>query len=246
MTKVYWAPCFNKDAPSIVSSVNLLFKEPINLIKHLHESRNKNSYSKCPAFLDFCKNVYIIQAPFDITFSVNAHEKYLTTNLPEFIYREFVNNRGNESDPTDPYILSMPPRYVFYSKESVKMEMLPAFLNNSRSIDNINLIPGTYDIGKWIRPIDFSFELKDHTEVVKIKENDPLFYIKFTTTNDEKIELERVALDQELYSAINTCSSLKLTNKTTYTLKKMYEMAEGYLNVLSFRKKKKCPFHYWK
>lgn len=252
MPKVFWTPYQEKkDAlPTAGDGINLLFSEPTSLLKHITSTRyfdpKFNTYIKCPSFLEYCKNVYVVTAPFDIEFLVDRDRKWLQTNLTTTIYNTFVINRGDIIGPNDPYILTMPPKYLFYSTDPVKIEVMPCLLNTSRSIDNINIIPGSYDIDKWIRPLDFTFELKDDKQPIAIKQGDALFCIRFITDDNEKVELERTLLTDDLLLAAMASTGVKLLSNAPHSLKKLYTMAEGFLNVLPFRKKKKCPFNFKK
>ena len=42
-------------------------------------------------------------------------------------------------------------------------------------------IPGRYDIGKWFRPLEFPFILKEAFDTFTVKEQDVLYYVRFHT-----------------------------------------------------------------
>jgi len=116
----------------------------------------------------------------------------------------------------------------------------------NNSVSNLMSIPGTFNISKWIRCIDFSAEIKDEKKPVKIKKGDVLFYVRFKTKDDSKVELERVPYTVELKYATTACFSVKNHIKNL-PLKILYKMAEPFLSKLSFRKQpKKCPFGFGK
>ena len=126
--------------------------------------------------------------------------------------------------------ISISPVYVFYAKESVEMEVLPVFLLDSPSLENTLFIAGSYDIGKWIRPIDFSFYAKDNSKPINIKRGDPLFFVRFKTKEDEKITLERVEQSQELLTMIAACIKVKYKVKNI-SLSDLYKLAKSYIDL---------------
>ena len=240
MKKVFWTiPDYGSPELQIV------FSEPESLFKHLQQTRKGTAYLKCPAFQDYVKNVFIIKAPLDVEITINRKTGTLNvTGIPEE-YGKFIINRIDQFEPTNPYVMSAFPVYIFYSNDNIMMESMPPFMETNDSIINTMMIPGVYNISKWIRTIDFSFEVKDDTQKIKIKRGDVLFYVKFRTDDESKVELERVAMTEELNSVEKSCSRLKLAIKNV-PLKTLYSMAESFIKTLSFRKPKKCPFGFSK
>jgi hypothetical protein len=46
------------------------------------------------------------------------------------------------------------------------------------------IIPGRYDIGKWFRPLEFPFILKNEFDDFSVKREDILYYLKFYTNKN--------------------------------------------------------------
>ena len=86
-----------------------------------------------------------------------------------------------------------------------------------------------------------SFEVKDDNEKIKIKRGDVLFYVKFRTEDNSKVELERTPFTDELDKTMYSCFNVKKI-LPGLPLKTLYSMAESFMKTLSFRKPKKCPF----
>ncbi len=232
MTTVYWCPA--TIGLKLFSDNEITFFEPSLLAKEIADSREGSEYLKCPAFIDYCRNVYVIRAPFDLTINVDAKEKQLYVNgTNQAYFEEFFRNRGDERSVNDPYMVTAPPRYLFYSMDSVEIEAMPAFLQANQSIENTNLIPGRFNIGKWMRPIEFTFELKEHTKQINIKRGDALFYVRFTDTKNPnaKIVLERVIMTKEMTYAIQGCVRVKDVIPKV-TLPALYEMARPFMALL--------------
>jgi hypothetical protein len=247
MTKVYWAPTAYKDSKGErFDNVDIAFDEPTPFLKDFFISREAPTYFQCYGFLDYCKNIYIIKAPCDFTLTVDRGIKYVNVlGITQETYMSYFNNRGEESADNDPYLFTALPSYTMYSDEDVMAEAIPMFLHKTPHLDNVRLIPGTYNIGKWIRPLDFSGELLDSTLPLVIKRGDPLFCVRFVTPNNEKVELERVMYSGKLEQVAKACATTKhMVPKQP--LNKLYEMAEPLMQLLGFQKKSKCPFKWGK
>lgn len=240
MKKVFWTiPDYD------FNELQFVFFEPESLFKHLQDTRKGTVYLKCPAFQDYIKNTFVIKAPLDLEISVNRKKGTIdVVGIPQE-YGKFIINRIDEFEPTNPYVISIFPVYLFYSNDNIHLESMPATMELNDSISNTMLIPGTYNISKWIRPIDFSFEVKDDTQKIKFKRGDVLFYVKFRTDDDSKVELERTQMTEELNVAMRSCFNMKRAIKSL-PLKILYSMSESFLKTLSFKKPKKCPFGFGK
>ena len=109
---------------------------------------------------------------------------------------------------------------------------------------NINIIQGEFDISKWIRPVEFSFEIIDKTKPLIFKRGDPLFYVRFAT--DETVKLIRKPMTEELDFISSACIYAKdIIGKQS--LDERYKSASGLINSYRdklFGKKSKCPFSF--
>ena len=241
MNKVYWTiPDYGVDA------LQIIFSEPESLFRHLQDTRRGNEHLKCPAFQDYVKNTFVIRAPFDFEIAVDQVTGNLqVTGIPEDVGTKFIVNRIDEIGPGNPYIVTAPPVYLFYATNDTQIESIHPSMEITASTSNIMLIPGTYNIARWIRPVDFTFEIRDYTKPVTVRRGEVLFYVKFKTPNDDKIELERVPFTRELESAMRSCYNVKQLVKNQ-PLRSLYSMASSFIKTLSFNRVKKCPFGFGK
>ena len=240
--KVYWTP-FNLYEET--QSVQISFIEPTPVYAEISKQREASAFLNCPAFLETCKNTFVIKSPWTFKVNIDRKNKYVLTNLPQYLYDEFVWNRGHEISDNDPYLISLPPRYVFYSYDDIEMEIIPCFLTNT--IENIRVIPGRFNISKWIRPMDFACEIIDDNKEISFKENDPIFCVRFYTKNKEKVVLERVEPSTRLHKTMKACTQLKKENTGKIKhLKYLYNRAESFMNLFKQKeiKENKCPFDF--
>jgi hypothetical protein len=234
MTTVYWTPT-SAEIKSIEKTnefseeVQILFTEPRPLMNLIAKEYSENIFLKCPAFIQSCKNTFVITAPMDGTIIVDKDKNELLCKgfgWDQNFYDSFCLIRPDNT-------VTLAPRYIFYSKESLEMESMPVFLLKSPSIENLQTITGSFDIGKWIRPVDFTFVVKDYTKPIIINRGDPIFFVRFKC--NEKITLERVEYTNNLQKAYYACASLK-SRIPNLNLPVLYEMAKSYVNLFLKRK----------
>ena len=230
--------------------MNTAYYPPESAFKSIIQARDKDvDYFKCPAFQEYLKNVYVIRAPFDLTITIEKNkngERYIRTHeYDQSFWNTFINPRKGEYNHF--YTMSIAIQYLFFSEESVIMEVLPAFMHPSKLQSNIKIIPGCFDVSKWIRPTDFAFEVIDESQSIEIKRGDPLLYVNFRT--DKSINFIRTDYTTDIFKVNQSCVGLKFFVKGN-TLKQNYEAAKSYVEMFKSKffgkKKSKCPFHFFR
>jgi hypothetical protein len=174
----------------------------------------------CPAVHEYFKNTFLIRSPVDIEFQHDLSTNTLRTTSKYVVSRPFK----------DRDILTFPIRYMFVSDSSVTFESIPAFMHNTEAQTKLRMIPGSFDIGKWIRPVDFTAQSLT-SDVIKIKQGDPLYYVRFMT--DEKVELEHItdpARIEKIHKVMLQCTGYKFKCPGN-SLKSLYKIAENWINI---------------
>jgi hypothetical protein len=216
MKKVKWSfgtgHEFFKEDPICVKEIIDSDYEPFSLVtREIVSSRKNSTFLKCPAHTDFLKNTYVLKAPFDITFDINVVEEGPSTVYCENISQEvfdyvidlrFLENveRGISHHP----VIGIDFLNTFRSEESLMMQVFPAFLHYNDFTYKTCVIPGEFDISKWVRPVELVFEVKTRKEKIEIKKGDALAYFKFNSEDIIKLEKEEVPWD-----SIHVCSNLR-------------------------------------
>jgi hypothetical protein len=228
--EVFWTP-HTYEHPAM----HHLFTAPKPLLGLLNAQRNGARYLKCPAFQETVKNEFVIHAPFDLNVTINADEQTVSTDrFGQEFYDAFVFNRGANSPRPNPYMVTLPPYYCFYSKDDVSLESRDTSLLTSGSSSNVKIIPGGFNISKWIRPIEFAVEVIDSSKPIEMRAGEPLFSIRFITPNNVPVKLTRVEESRDLKYMMASCTHLK-QYMPNIKLEKAYEVAANYLS-LFFKK----------
>jgi len=200
MKKVSWIEFGNQE--------NNTFLEPIPYIKFLKDKRSVSNapYLRCPAFTDFYKNSFVILSP--ISFSIKPNKQHTFTVQCEekdlYLFEEYFLNRTIVESPdqlkNNYFIVSLAPLYCFTADTPTLFEILPfSFLPHTVPIS------GSFDISKWIRPVDVTLEFTNPYEMISIQKGDPLLMIRFVDHGGDIIVLEKEADKDRIEMLITKC-----------------------------------------
>jgi len=186
---------------------------------------NSSPYLRCPALTGYLKNTFVIRSPYDFTFYPNLKEN--TVRVDSYNQEFFDGNFIIEAH-SDPLVVQFPPIYVFLSdsKYPVTLTMLPWFFKSN----TMGFIPGSFDITKWIRSINYAAEIYDENPIV-FKRGDPLYCIQFTTKNNDTVVLEQEIMNDALKNTMNACIAVK-SKMPNLNLKTLYTISENYINLM--------------
>ena len=225
---------------------DILLMDPEPVLSSIFSDRDKDvSYFKCPSFIDYYKNCYLIRSPIDLklTLTKNADNTINISNdqYPINVLSDMVYCRFNENKTFAMMTLNI--NYIFFSEESLLIEQLPPIMHSSELQNNIRIICGTYDIGKWFRAIEMAFEIEDESKIIDIKRGDPLYYVRFNTL--DKVVLVEKEYTEDIHHLKTMCISVKTFIKNN-TLKENYSLFAKTLKKYRSKifGKSKCPFNF--
>jgi len=150
-------------------------KEPTVAIKEFLDDANEVGFLKCPSYKDYMKNVFAVGSWFDL--KLNVETEGLSTNAPQ----EFLNNYiKTHSDKRKVYQMLQTSMFIA-EDASLQMTQEHPSMSDNLFTKHCSIISGTFDIGQYFRLISPAFFIKNGVDVVDIKENDTLFYLRFHT-----------------------------------------------------------------
>lgn len=196
--------------------------EPIYKVFCKNLSNQKNDLIYCPATKDYMNNIFSLKSLFDYDFNLPENKKINEVYSNKYDQNFFDNHvfvRSREDK-----LFSFMQRFIFFTEEKsllMSAGMLP-FLEDNNITKRCIVIPGTFDIGRWFRPLDFAFYLKESYDEFKIEEEEIFQYIKFHTT--EKIIFKQFRVTEEIKKIILDGDSAKNFRK-----KKLRDLKEYYL-----------------
>ena len=169
-----------------------------------HENKNNpDTIFVCKSFLQHTKNMYLMKNPFDINIKIENNK---VLNFGDKQLDHMLQTRRLQVK--DAYNFNYNPSYIFFSEQSLEMEVLSPFMHKNTFCKNGYIYPGVFNINAWFRPVNAALQFYDNTDktIVSLK-GDPVMYIKFLT--DEPVRLKRFTTNQELKNIISTVLTYK-------------------------------------
>lgn len=217
---VYWSPWYPKP---LYADLHLLYETPPSLFDELRSQRVKERHNEnwlsCYAVLEHLRNTFILRFPSDISFGLHSEFGIIQTendsrNVPFVGYKQ--------PSLSNAYTFSILNNWIFWSDEPLLLSSFPAFYHRT-SFDGY-YVGGTFDISKWFRPLEAAIQLHPQVDMVEIKTNDPLAYIKFATK--EQVTLKRFYLSDTLSEIAQGC----IDYKKTYPRTPLFRLYNKFLN----------------
>jgi hypothetical protein len=109
---------------------------------------------------------------------------------------------------------------LFFSEQPLVMATYPAYLHDSEVTSKLRYIPAAYDISKWIRPLQGTYEVREDVRQLRVGQDDALYYVKFETT--ERVRLRRFKTTPELHAIVHGCVHYKLFRQRS-SLPRVYD-----------------------
>ena len=184
---VYWA-CNEKEW--------LRAKEPESIYKNFIKNikNKKTDIAICPSIKEEMQNIFSLKSLYDYSFKIDEKINAAWSELyDQEFYDKHVQIRSIEDS-----LCSFQQEFIFFTEEK-KLEMsagMTPYLENNNIIEKCILIPGIFDIGKWFRPLDFAFYLKNNGKDFKIEENEVFQYIRFHS--NKKIIFKQFIMNEKL------------------------------------------------
>lgn len=167
---------------------------------------SKKGFMKCPAFVKYVDQTWVIKSTVDLDIRWDHVNKVLHSNLPEAAHHAMIRTHWGDFNPdTEHPIVAINSSFLFVADDDVWIDFLPPF----NSIDNTwRLMPGSFNIKNWQRPLVPTFEMLANE--VNIKRGQPLAYIKFRSKNPQDLfKLVKQERTEELEHLVNSSITVK-------------------------------------
>ncbi|MFT3786691.1 MAG: hypothetical protein QM770_11060 [Tepidisphaeraceae bacterium] len=202
---VYWSTIY---PPEVYADYHMLYKEPDLVFKSVLPERddsNPGDFFACPGFQHLLENTFAARCTVTGDVALRAdgiaplNDK---SNVPAQLFQYWPNSRKQYR------VVNFDHRLLFFCEEPLEMSTSPAFLHRTDFQSKLMYIPAGYDISKWLRPLQGTFEIPADTKELHFREGDPLYYVKFHT--EEKIRLRRFKPNAEIHGVAHGCVHYKL------------------------------------
>ena len=195
-----WAPVFYE----ATRGLELFVTKPQSLYD-THMKHMDHRYRQCPATVSLARRTYVVTAPFDAHFVLDADARQIEFINPHVQPLDFFNFRDGQYVTDSEPLISLNFHQLFLAEQSVDMQITAPWFEKQHS--DFRVIPGSYDCGRWWRPVDFALQLPHRRSTVKIQRGQALFYVTFGT--DQTIRLRELRLTDQLQSFLGVCTQAK-------------------------------------
>jgi len=198
---------------SLINHLNPEIDLFTSLAKETSKTRKNETFRRCPAHTDFMKNTYVLRSPMDLNLEISIQDegkKVYSENLNQEWFDLIVDTRfleDGEKGQSDYPVLGLDFLCSFMVKESILLQVFPAFMHYNDFTSKTTVIPGEFDIFKWVRPVELVFECKNPVTKINIKKGDALSYFKFQT--DEVVKVNKSSIP---WKEIAICDKLRADN----------------------------------
>jgi hypothetical protein len=180
------------------------FKETANLLPF---KQTRSDFTRCPSVIDYSKNMFSIKSPTNIGFVWDGNEVHFDDSIDKDFLAGVVLPREIKSGMLSLRIMP----YVFLAEDSCEMHLTGPNLCINNFVDTCTVVPGQFNVGKWFRPLDFGFFIRQQHREVLIAKGDTIANIRFLT--DEPITFKKFYLTPTCEDIINNVVSFKKSQR---------------------------------
>ena len=218
---IYWSSYIPERNKRILSDIR--YHAPEHATEYLKDKVNpeirESDFLRCPAFAKQQKNLYALKFSFSYELRMENGE-LKSDKYDQRFFDDFVSVRDHDN-----CMISFPMSYVFIAETPVDMEYTSAYNVSNGFVDNSIVIPGSFDIGKWYRPLDLAFLMKDKEKGVSFNENDVYAFVNFHT--NKKVNLVRFDTTPQIIELFNSILLSKFAkSKEVNALSWFYNLLE--------------------
>ena len=212
--------------------------EPEPVIKRFYNLGIKNedagafdAINHCPVFNESLKNTYAIKSIYDYSFKIQDNQ-CMSPDYNQKFFDDHVLIRS-----LDKKFFSFNTRYVFFTEEDSLMidtYQYPVFEENEIT-KRCMIIPGSFDIGKYFRNLEFAFILKKEFNDFIVQNEEVLYYLKFHTK--EKIKFKQFRYNEDLLQFSKDVRKVNWYSKGGSGIESFYNKFKGKKYILNEIKK---------
>jgi len=208
---VYWSPFVN---PMFVPYIS--YQDPESIDSRLASMRvsvdsKLRDFRYCPSIRDQTKNLYALKFPVDYSLTFDIQREYVQSDLYN---QEFFDNMIRTRS-FEPVCCTYRICYIFVAEDSLEVEVTSPYLSENIFSNSTYILPGKFDIGKWLRPVDCSFLVREGISNVPMNKGDDWAYINFLT--DKKVVFKKFYFTDKLNDIMTNILNVKTYQKVHFS-----------------------------
>lgn len=222
---IYWSP-----APLVNEQMSwhLLYRNPVSVLKKIIDEQG-GEMKTCPSVKLLLKNTFTFTSAIDDSFEFDLDtakemstqdlygQEIPRTNSKVPLYQNRPSSLTGYTNAT--YYLS----WIFFSEEPIEAYFTAPYFPPKAPMTGALFSPGTFNIGKWFRPIPLDYHLPLTDNKFNIEKDDELMYVRFNT--DRKIILKRFEMTKNLWNLADECIFAHERYGKGQPIEEKYEMA---------------------
>lgn len=180
------------------NAIEMLGLDPVPAMTFYGASKGAQM-SRCPAHVDALKNTYVVCSPIDYEIEINKEQQWVNVSHPPLLPTTFVDPRFDQegASPYPLFSLSFGEMVFSAPNQDVWMEQIDPYLEWERK-NKVRIVGGIFNIHRWTRPVQASFEQQEKNIKVSVKRGDPLFYVRFTTGDPKDVVTLKKVIPSEV------------------------------------------------
>lgn len=202
---IFWSTVYPME---VYADYNMLYKEPQPLLQELLPERgpeNPHDFFACPAFHLHSSNMFVVRSTLDANISISA-EGFKPLDDKSQVSAQLFSHMHPTRKRHRTILFDQ--RMLFFAESPVTLSTYPAYMHRTEVQTNLSYVPGAYDISKWLRPLQGTYEILETQQTLRIRQDDPLYYVKFDCA--ERVRLRRFQMTPELSGITHGCVHYKL------------------------------------
>jgi hypothetical protein len=208
---IYWGVALEPTRMGLDPSIPLINyfdpKSTLSLISEIDfvEKKSVTNFFMCPAFKDQTQNTFRLKFPFDYRLEF-SDDNGGTVSSPMYDQKFFDSMVHVRSVPLKMFSFNLP--YIFIAEDDrTEIEATGCYFSDNDFVNKTRVIPGQFNIGKWYRPLDCAFMVKNNVSHIDINRGDDYAVVKFLT--DKKINLKKFYVTDKISNLIREVTKAK-------------------------------------
>jgi hypothetical protein len=146
-------------------------------------------HARCPAWKKYTDNSWVVKQPFDVGFNCNTKDGKLATDLTQLAYDQYFHLGQGWLRAQYPEIQMKYSIILWTMEKDVWVEQLPHPLLSRVGLE---LIPATFPISVWHRPMVVGVKILDLNQNLMLKKGTPLYIFRLLSKHgDHEFILEK-------------------------------------------------------
>ena len=184
------------------------------------KSLGVSMYQKCPSYINYFKNTFVVRAASDITIIHDTEGKTISLQGDLGTDPTSVTSIVDAGEYEENYpIMQLTWETLLFTEEDIEVSQIPASMHDNSLLRNSFSVSGSMNISKWFRSMRPAFFMRKGS-TIDIRKGDVLYYLKVHTS--KPVEIVPFEVTEDIASIVEECATLK-NYKCSQPLPRLYK-----------------------